>query len=53
MGKKILRSVFAWILAILSFIAIVGFGINAIWAILAGAIAGIIYNTVKLKEVDE
>ena len=49
MGKKILRSVFAWILAILSFIAIVGFGINAIWAILAGAIAGIVYNTVKLS----
>jgi len=53
MGKKILRSVFAWILAVLAFIAIVGFGINAIWAILAGAIAGIVYNTVKLKEVDE
>lgn len=49
MGKKILRSVFAWILAILSFIAIVGFGINAIWAILAGAIAGIVYNIVKLS----
>ncbi len=54
MGKKILRSVFAWVLAILAFAAIIVFGINAIWAILAGAVAGIVYNTVKLgKEVDE
>lgn len=49
MGKKILRSVFAWILAILAFIAIVFFGINAIWAILVGAVLGVIYTALKLR----
>lgn len=49
MGKKILRSVFAWILAILTFIAIVLFGINAIWAILVGAVLGVIYTALKLR----
>lgn len=46
-GKKILSSWFAWVLAICSFIAVIGFGVNAAWAILAGAVAGIIYNAVK------
>ena len=53
MGKKILRSVFAWILALLTFAAVAVLGINAIWMILIGAIAGIAYNAAKLrKEVD-
>lgn len=46
-GKKILTSWFAWVLAICSFIAVIGFGVNAAWAILAGAVAGIIYNAVR------
>lgn len=50
MGKKILRSVFAWVLAIGAFVTIIVFGINAIWAILVGAVAGIVYNTIKLKK---
>lgn len=49
MGKKILRSVFDWILAVLAFIAIIVFGINAIWAILVGAVLGVIYTAVKLR----
>ncbi len=53
MGKKILRSVFAWVLAVLAFAAIIVFGINAIWAILAGAVAGIVYNAVKLNGAQE
>lgn len=54
MGKKILKSVFAWVLAVAAFVAIAVFGLNAIWAILAGALIGIAYNAVKLgKEVDE
>lgn len=53
-GKKTLRSVFAWALAVLAFVAIIVFGINAIWVILAGAVMGIIYNSIKIgKEVDE
>lgn len=50
MGKKILRSVFAWVLATGAFVTIIVFGINAIWAILVGAVAGIVYNTIKLKK---
>lgn len=47
MGKKILKSVFAWILAVLAFVAIIVFGIDAIWTIVAGAAAGIVYHAVK------
>lgn len=47
MGKKILKSVFAWILAVLAFVAIIMFGIDAIWTIVAGAAAGIVYYAVK------
>lgn len=46
-GKKILSSWFAWVLAAGSFIVIIGFGVNAVWAILAGAAFGIIYNAVR------
>ena len=49
MGKKILRSVFAWIVAVLAFGAIIVLGVNAIWVILAGAIAGVVYTFVKLR----
>lgn len=53
MGKKILRSVFAWVLALLAFAAIIIFGINAIWAILAGAVLGVIYNAAKLAKTQD
>ena len=49
LGKQILKSAFQWVLAIASVIAICAFGITAIWVILAGAVAGIIYNSVKLN----
>ncbi|MFR4798288.1 MAG: chromate transporter, partial [Lentihominibacter sp.] len=44
LAKQSLVSVFQWILAVISFVAIGVFGITAIWAIIAGAAAGIIYN---------
>ena len=53
MGKKILRSVFAWILALAAFATIVIFGINAIWMILIGAFAGIAYNAAKLRALEK
>lgn len=53
MGKKILRSVFAWVLAVLAFIAIAVFGINAIWAVLVGAVAGVVYNAAKLRVLQD
>lgn len=49
LGKQILTGVFQWILAIAAVIAIGIFGINAIWTILAGAFAGIIFNSIKMK----
>ena len=36
-----------WVLAAAALLAIGFFGITAVWAIIAGAIAGIIYNSVK------
>lgn len=54
MGKKILKSVFAWTIAVVAFVAIIIFGINAIWMVVVGAIAGIVYNAAKMrKEVSE
>lgn len=53
LGKQILSSVFQWVLAIASLLAIGVFGITAIWAILAGAAAGIIYNFIKLRKADD
>lgn len=49
LAKQSLTSVFQWVLAVASLLAIGFFGITAIWAILAGAVAGIVYNAVKLK----
>lgn len=49
LGKQILTGVFQWVLAIAAVIAIGVFGINAIWIILVGAFAGIIYNSIKMK----
>lgn len=43
-GKKILTSWLAWVLAVLAFIAVVGFGVNAAWTVLAGAVIGVIYT---------
>ena len=49
MGRKILRSWFSWIMAVLAFAAVIIFGVNAAWVILAGIAAGIVYSTVMLK----
>ena len=44
-GKKVLTGPFQWILAIGSFTGIVFFGINAVWAIVAGILLGILYTS--------
>ena len=49
LARQSLTSVFQWILAAAAFAAIGLFGVTAIWAIIAGAIAGIIYNSVMLN----
>ena len=53
MGKKILKSVFAWILTVLAFLAIIVFGIDAIWTIVAGAAAGTVYHVMKQRPFHE
>ena len=47
LGKQVLKSAFAWIVAIAAFIAIAVLDISAVWAILAGIAIGIIYSTIK------
>ena len=49
LGKQILKGPFQWILAVTSFLAIGVFGITAVWAVLAGAVVGILYNTLWLE----
>ena len=49
LAKQSLTSVFQWVLAAAALLAIGFFGITAVWAIITGAIAGIIYNSVKAE----
>lgn len=45
LGRQVLKSAFAWIVAACAFVAIAVFDINAVWAILAGIVIGILYST--------
>ena len=54
-GKLLLKSVYAWIMAILSFVAVVFTSIPVVYIVLAGVLVGIIYSLIqskKMKEVD-
>lgn len=56
LGKQILKGPFQWILAVMSLAAIGVLGVNAVWVVIAGGIAGIVYNSVRRendKEEDE
>lgn len=44
LGKKILTGLFQWTLAIVALIMIAVFDITAVWAIIVGAVAGILYH---------
>ncbi len=46
-GRKVLRSWFAWILGIAAFAAVAYFGVNAVWTIVIAVPAGLIYQMVK------
>lgn len=52
LGKQVMGSVFSWIIAGASFAAIMIFGINAVWVILAGGVLGLIYyNATAVKRI--
>lgn len=53
LGKQILTGPFQWILAVAALIAIGVFGVTAVWAVLAGAVIGILYNTFRLGRRSE
>lgn len=53
LGKQSLKSAFQWILAVAAFIVIGILGVNAIWALIAGAVLGIIYSSITVKAVNE
>ncbi len=53
MGRRTLKNSFQWILAALAFVLVAFIGINAVWVILAGILAGEIYSVINkggLKE---
>jgi chromate transporter len=53
LGKKILKDPLTWVLAVMAFIMIAVFDITAIWAIIAGAAAGVVGQLIKSgKEAD-
>lgn len=47
LGKQVLTGTFQWILAILAFAAIAIFRITALWTIIAGAAAGILFLLIR------
>lgn len=56
LGKQILKGPFQWIVAVCAFAAIAIFSVNVVWVIIAGGVAGIIYNAVRkspVREADE
>ena len=50
LARQSLTSVFQWVMAVAALIVIGVFGVTAVWAILGGAVLGIIYNSVKLRK---
>lgn len=49
LGKQILKDKFCWTVAICAFVAIGIFRVTALWGILAGAAAGVIYTMIRAK----
>lgn len=49
LGKKILKNPLALVLAVMAFIMIAVFDITAVWAIVIGAVAGVIGQLVKSR----
>lgn len=47
MGKQTLKGVFQWIMALLAFLLIVVFGLNAVWVILGAIVAGEVYAAIN------
>lgn len=52
LGKKILKDPLTWVLAVMAFVMIVVFNITAVWAIIAGAVAGVIGQLIKGRRAD-
>ena len=48
-GKQVLKKPFQWILALASFGLIAGLSVSAVWAIVGGIAAGIVYTAVLEK----
>ena len=41
LGKQVLKRKWEWLIAVIAFVMIIGFGVTALWAILMGAAAGL------------
>lgn len=48
-GKQVLKGAFQWVLAAGAFAVIIWFGVSAVWVIIAGIAAGLLYTAVKEK----
>ncbi len=55
LGKPVLTSVYAWIIAIASLLVIALTGVQVVWVVIGGIVISIIYTAIrtnKMKEVD-
>ena len=52
-GREILTSVYAWILAVTSFLVLILTGVQVVWVVLAGLAVAICYSIIKAKKTKE
>jgi chromate transporter len=50
LGSMVVKGWFPWVLAIGSFVAVAAFNVSAIWAIVVGAILGVLYAVVRQRK---
>lgn len=53
LGKDILTSVYAWILAVTSFLVLILTGVQVVWIMLGGLVVAIVYSIIKSKKMKE
>ena len=50
LGKQVLKGKFEWIIALAAFALIIFLDVTALWAIVGGAILGVIYQSYRLRK---
>lgn len=52
-GRQVLKKAFAWVLAVIAFVVIAVFDVNAVWVIICGIVLGLIYEHFTVKKAEK